>query len=631
MGIQNRTKEEVHTLEIFPRIPMEEILQPQPDTGMGGKTIRYLETWKLVKGVEFIQKGFPIVQKRGQREEVVRETENLSILGLKRRGNSIHREIGGRIKRKHNEWNRLSERFDQERRQKNKLRSKISFSPPNSISTTQTIPSIRSIGESLLIQGNAVWNTALPNLLRTSISNGSNEDTERVRHKNSELRRRSAPPTLEQRKIAKINHNNNENFGSIWLDNSLGKMRNRTKITDQLPRLDLELREDGHKDDRPKKTGTTLLIKEIYQLNIETNPDQDKISSLSNRQAQFFKSTSKRSFSLPKTNGPSKDKSTEEQRMGREYESTQGNPSRTLLVAGSDSEELRDNTRSGYSRGSNNIKRIPEGLQRAANQCDPHLVRQLYRSIRFSKAESRGNFSSGSEENSQAMSTTENTKTNSKQSRIFKQDNRRTKQVEHPGRLFSKERNIHSHLSSVGDNTNTRLVRNRGKQTRGQVSGSRRGRGRGRMAERIFETMEGGDLLDPPTNSEDWKSTDRLGKVQTKVNHGRTLVARSNIVHTLANRQQRIHYSRRELSDSDPRDGDDGKEVHATIRKIATFHMYQESIKEEKCQQSFQTIQQQTRETQQMIIEGQKYNIKKKQGKQEKGNQSDVRKHDGGV
>ncbi|KAA6376582.1 MAG: hypothetical protein EZS28_027888, partial [Streblomastix strix] len=56
MGVQNRTKEEIHTLEIFPRTPMEEILQPQPDTGMGGKTIRYLETWKLVKGVKFIQK-----------------------------------------------------------------------------------------------------------------------------------------------------------------------------------------------------------------------------------------------------------------------------------------------------------------------------------------------------------------------------------------------------------------------------------------------------------------------------------------------------------------------------------------------------------------------------------------------
>ncbi|KAA6356177.1 MAG: hypothetical protein EZS28_048296 [Streblomastix strix] len=58
MGIQNRTKEEIHTLEIFPRILMEETLQPQPETGMVGKSIHKLETWKLVKGIEFIQKGF---------------------------------------------------------------------------------------------------------------------------------------------------------------------------------------------------------------------------------------------------------------------------------------------------------------------------------------------------------------------------------------------------------------------------------------------------------------------------------------------------------------------------------------------------------------------------------------------
>ncbi|KAA6326946.1 MAG: hypothetical protein EZS28_053882, partial [Streblomastix strix] len=56
MGIQSCIKEEIHKLEIFPRIFMQETLQPQPDTGMGGKPIRYLEAWKLVKGVEFIQK-----------------------------------------------------------------------------------------------------------------------------------------------------------------------------------------------------------------------------------------------------------------------------------------------------------------------------------------------------------------------------------------------------------------------------------------------------------------------------------------------------------------------------------------------------------------------------------------------
>ncbi|KAA6362325.1 MAG: hypothetical protein EZS28_042148 [Streblomastix strix] len=228
---------------------------------------------------------FPSIQKRGQRKEIVRETRNLSVFGLKRRANSIRREIGGRIKRKHNrintsktgqmvqsniynseaslemeensgyecteqgntndsfqdEWNRSSERLDKERGLGNKFRSKIRFSPLNRISTIQTIPSIRSNGKSLLIKNNAVWNTALPKFLRTSTSIGPNEDTERVRLKNSELCRRSAPPTLEQRKIAKINLDNNENFRSIQMDNNLGEMRNKTKTTDQLHSVDLGL------------------------------------------------------------------------------------------------------------------------------------------------------------------------------------------------------------------------------------------------------------------------------------------------------------------------------------------------------------------------------------------------------
>ncbi|KAA6379536.1 MAG: hypothetical protein EZS28_024935, partial [Streblomastix strix] len=206
-------------------------------------------------------------------------------------------------------------------------------------------------------------------------------------------------------------------------------------------------------------------------------------------------------------------------------------------------------------------------LQRAANQSDPHQVRQLYCSLRYNKTKSRGNSSSRNEENSSAMSTTENTNKDSTYSGNLKQNNRRTKQVKYPGRLFSKERNIHSPVSSVGDNTNSGLVRNRGKQTRGQIRGNWRGRGRGRMVERIFETMEEGDLLDPPTNSEDWKSPDRLGKVQAKINHDSTLVARSNMVHVLTNRQQQIPYSWRELSDSEPGEGDDQEEGHATTRK----------------------------------------------------------------
>ncbi|KAA6365226.1 MAG: hypothetical protein EZS28_039248 [Streblomastix strix] len=210
------------------------------------------------------------------------------------------------------------------------------------------------------------------------------------------------------------------------------------------------------------------------------------------------------------------------------------------------------------------------------------------------------------------MSTTENTNTDSTYSGNIKQDNRRTKQVKYPGRLLSKERDNHSTISSVGDKTNIGLVRNRGKQTRGQIRGNRRGRGRGRMVERNFQTMEGGDLLDPRTNSEDWKSSNRLEEVQTKVNQDSTLVTRSNIVHTLANRQKQIPYSWRELSDSEPGEGDDLEEGHVTTRKDHGIPHGPRIDQGRRIQTEFLDNISIIRETQKMIIEGQKFNTQKK-------------------
>ncbi|KAA6385466.1 MAG: hypothetical protein EZS28_019003, partial [Streblomastix strix] len=269
-------------------------------------------------------------------------------------------------------------------------------------------------------------------------------------------------------------------------------------------------KKDIHKDDGPKKIGTTLLIKEIYQPNIEISSDQDQIPSINNRQTEFSKSSRKRSFLPLKINGLSKNESFDEQRQEREYETIKRNPLRALLVARNDSEQLRDDFRSENSNGSKVQDATPKGwkvtqelqtgdffsttwrveqgtealdkqlegdgshilksilpcinLQSAADQSDPHQFRQVYRNIRFNKTESRTNTSSRSEENSQAMSTTENTNIDSIYSRSIKQDNRHIKQIKPPKRIFSKERNIQSSIPDVIDYPNIGLVRDRGQQ-----------------------------------------------------------------------------------------------------------------------------------------------------------------------
>ncbi|KAA6359990.1 MAG: hypothetical protein EZS28_044483, partial [Streblomastix strix] len=135
---------------------------------------------------------------------------------------------------------------------------------------------------------------------------------------------------------------------------------------------------------------------------------------------------------------------------------------------------------------------------------------------------------------------------------------------------------------------------------------------RGRVVERIFQTMERGDLLDPPTNSEDWKSPDRLGEVQTQINHDSTLVARSNMVHVLTNRQQQIPYSWRELSDSEPGEGDDQEEGHVTTRKNRSIPHGPRVDQGRRILTEFLDNINMTKETQKMIIEGQKFNTQKK-------------------
>ncbi|KAA6379830.1 MAG: hypothetical protein EZS28_024640 [Streblomastix strix] len=111
-----------------------------------------------------------------------------------------------------------------------------------------------------------------PKLHRTSTSNGSNENSERIRYKNIEFRGRSAPPPFEQRNIERINFDKNENFGSFLKNNCPRKMRNRAKTISQLPRINLYLEKDALKDGISKKIRTIFLIKEIFQFNRETSP-----------------------------------------------------------------------------------------------------------------------------------------------------------------------------------------------------------------------------------------------------------------------------------------------------------------------------------------------------------------------
>ncbi|KAA6388582.1 MAG: hypothetical protein EZS28_015892 [Streblomastix strix] len=483
------------------------------------------------------------------------------------------------------EWNRSGERFDQERRLGNKLRSKISISPPNTLSIffTQALAKV------------------LMKIRRESdIIILNYEDDLFILNQNKEKLREQ---TL-------IIMNILETFGQ-----TIAQKKCETELKQQINfqgwTYDLNWMYQKMADLR--KQELHFQLRKFFRLTERQVPIKIKYLTSIIGKLNFLRVQIREASLYLKIMCLAKTRALKNKEWKENMIFTQAKSSRAILVAQSDNEELRDDSRSESSRGSNSIRRISvrlrsdsgttnrgcisttwrmehgtetldnqqEGyvcyilraiqlrinLQRAADQSDPHQVRQLYCSIRFNKTKSRINSGSGSEENSQTKSTTENKNSNSTYSRNIKQNIGRTKQIKYLGRLFSKERDIHSPVPSVVDKIDTGLVHNRGKQTRGLIHDNRRGRGRGRMVERVFETMEGGDLLDPPTNSEDWKSPDRLGKVQTKVNHDSTLVARSNMVHTLTYRQQLILYSWRELSDSEFWEGNDEKERYAFTKK----------------------------------------------------------------
>ncbi|KAA6354244.1 MAG: hypothetical protein EZS28_050228, partial [Streblomastix strix] len=84
------------------------------------------------------------------------------------------------------------------------------------------------------------------------------------------------------------------------------------------------------------------------------------------------------------------------------------------------------------------------------------------------------------------------------------------------------------------------------------------------------------------------------------------------MVHTHTNRQQQIPYSWRELSDSEPGEGDDEEEGHATSRKN---RCHPHGPRVDQCRRiltEFLDNINMTRETQKMIIEGQKFDSQKK-------------------
>ncbi|KAA6365498.1 MAG: hypothetical protein EZS28_038975, partial [Streblomastix strix] len=317
-----------------------------------------------------------------------------------------------------------------------------------------------------------------------------------------------------------------------------------------------------------------------------------------NRQVEFFKSPSKRSFSLPKANGLSKDESIEEQGMEREYDSTQRNPSRALLVVGSDGEELRDDFRSENSRSSNGFKCISEGMRSDSGTINRGFFSPTWRMEQ--RTETLDIQQEGDESHIlRTIPLRKNLQKVANQS-----DPHQTRHI--PG-ISNKITNTLSKLSTQGDQSAMKEIF-RALCLAWQIIPTLDlfATGENKLVDRFLTIGE------KEQEDEEEADPDRLGKVQSKISHDSTQVARSNKIHTLANRQQYIPYFWRELSDSEPGEGDDEKEGHATTRKNRGIPHGPRVEQGRKLLTEFLDNINMARYTQKMIIDGQKYDNQKK-------------------
>ncbi|KAA6371632.1 MAG: hypothetical protein EZS28_032841 [Streblomastix strix] len=269
---------------------------------------------------EWVEKQFV----RGQREEIVRGTENLSVFELRRRRNSIYGEFRGGTQRNIIEeiYPELAKWFIQTfiiPKPHQKWRKILDLSSLNKVIHTIHFKMNGTDQLTDLIR-KGDWATSL------DLKSAFHYQIVYLLHKQY----------LAFETMAKVDQYSAKAFGtkhsSIFFAQALAmvltKIRRESNIRifnsiddlhliyqDIEGLMGLELEKNVLKDDRSKRTGTTLSINEIYQLNAERNPNQDQESGLNNKQTEFSKSPSKISFSLLKVNGLSKDKSIEDEKI----------------------------------------------------------------------------------------------------------------------------------------------------------------------------------------------------------------------------------------------------------------------------------------------------------------------------
>ncbi|KAA6378488.1 MAG: hypothetical protein EZS28_025986, partial [Streblomastix strix] len=217
-------------------------------------------------------------------------------------------------------------------------RPEVSFPPSDSLRTTQTLSSIRSGGSVLQVQGNALWDPTLADILYRSNESNPNGGEKDMGSANNQLFGRYSPTTPGLIDLETTNNPFDGNIRTVWSNNLAQEMRAGTEIGDSVLRLDLEFSNNGTVHAGRSKVDELRFTQEIGKDNFGQSYDQSQISGSNNWNFKFSQNTVQGGFPLSDAPIYSTNMSSERTRMVRDDEITDASTARDVLV---DQQDIR--------------------------------------------------------------------------------------------------------------------------------------------------------------------------------------------------------------------------------------------------------------------------------------------------
>ncbi|KAA6395263.1 MAG: hypothetical protein EZS28_009208 [Streblomastix strix] len=385
-GIQNRTKEEIQILEIFPRTLMEETLQPQPNTGMGGGTICFHEDSEKRQQVRL--RIYPF---SGSKEEEIAQTEKFE----EELRENIIEEINPEqakwfnitfiIPKPNQKWKKILDASS--------LNNEIQMIHFKMNETDQIRDQIRKRDWATSLDlKSAFHHRIVYPLYRPYLAFEAMEKVNQYRaklfgtqHSPIFFVQAQAVVLMKIRKVFEIRILKNVD-DLLLLHQNKERLRKQTQIIIMriLEAIEWTIAKEKCEIEPQQQINLlrrTLDLEKMYIKMTDLRKQElrfqlRKLISLLDRQVPikikylesiigkliFLRFQVKEASLYLKLMDLAKNENAEEQGMEREYDSTQINTSRALLVAGNDSEELRDDIRGEDSSGSDGIRRISKGM-----------------------------------------------------------------------------------------------------------------------------------------------------------------------------------------------------------------------------------------------------------------------------